>query len=60
MGDAHEQMMITRTTDRGVRVLGAREISLFRHLLFSQTLSLHTKKNSRVRRESGERERDIF
>lgn len=52
------KQMITRTTDR--RALGAREISLFCHLLFSQTLSLYEKKLERAERERREREREIF
>jgi len=52
------KQMITRTTDRGVRALGAREISLFCHLLSSPKLSLYEKKLERA--ERAEREREIF
>ena len=52
------KQMITRTTDRGVRALGAREISLFCHLLSSRKLSLYEKKLERA--ERAERERDFF
>ena len=52
------KQMITRTTDR--RALGAREISLFCHLLFSQTLSLRKKTRESGERAERERERDFF